>query len=437
MSWLSSEVPEETSGDDRQEMNTRETQPGVTLSTATSVTSMQQLIGPIQAVHAGFTVHNALSVQPAQPHTPLNVPASLSGSSREQVSLIHTAQPQLPITVPATIPGSSQQNTVLPAVHPQHPLPGSWECHRFSQQQCSPSAYPGFSQQQALLTSPQPQPITTVASAPQHLFYQLTKGSTGSRPAYSYFTSTHEQPPQPGHQELFFLHNQLSLQGTSTIQPLNLTTRTPKQQKPVTPCGLQETNTCTQKFWHNPGLPYNPQDVQAQHQYGMSSTDPPRYPVTTETYNRPQQLGQSNIGHPVACQHQSVNPENSGLQYQYSSAMLHQKPQSYYHGASSELCHNTTPMVPSNTSFPSAGGSYHNTPELHQTFLSLYQDQENSGQQGYVQTGEQNPTSLVQPSTILPSTETGFTGTPQSHLIRASSVSLQQGQLYVLSCYKK
>ena len=428
MSWPWSEVPEETSGDPRQGMNTRETQPGVTLSTATSVTSsqtyMQQLQGPVQAVHAGFTVHNALSVQPAQPQTPFNVPASLTGSSREQALLVPQPQPQLPITVPETVPGPSQQHIVLPPVHHHHPLPGPWECHRFSQQQASPAAFPGFSQQQALLPSSQPQPITTVASAPQHLSYQLTAGSIGSRPPFSSYTSTHQQPSQPGHQDQFSVFDQPSLQ--EALQPLNLTTQTPKQQKTITPCGLQGTNT--QKFWHSPRLPYQSQNVQSQPQYGMPSTDLHRFRFTTETYTRPQQLGQSNICHPVACQHQSVNPQNSGPQYQHSSAMLSHRTQSYYHSALGELYHKTTPVVPSNTGFPTAEANYHNTPELSQTSLNLYQDQENLGQHRYVQTGEQNPTSLVQPSTVLPSRETGFTGASETHLTRPSSVLLQQGQ---------
>ena len=428
MSWRWSEIPEGASGNPRQGMYTRETQPGVTLSTVTSVTSsqtyMQQLQGPVQVVHAGFTVHNALSVQPAQPQTPFNVPASLTGSRHEQVSLVPPAQPQLPVTVPATVPGPSHQHTVLPPVYHQHPLPCSWECHGVSQQQHFQAVFPGFSQQQALLTSAQPQPQTTVASAPQHLSNQLTQGSTGSRPAYSSYTSTHQQPPQPGHQDQFSVFDQPSLQ--EALQPLNLTT--PKQQQTVTPYGLQGTNT--QKFRHSLGLPYQPQNVQSQPQYGMSSTDPPRYPVTAATYTRPQQLGHSKIRHPVACQHQSVNPEYSGFRYQHSSAMLPQKPQSYYHGASGESYHKPTPMVPpSNTGFPSAKANYHNMPELHQTPLPLYQDQESSGRLRSVQTGEQNPTSLVQPSTILPSGETGFIAPPESHLIRASSVSLQQGQL--------
>ena len=402
MSWPWSEVPEETSGDPRQGMNTRETEPGVTLSTATSVTSsqryMQQLQGPVQAVHAGFIVHNALSVPPAQPQTPFNVPASLTGSSH--------------------------QRTVLPPVQPQHLLPGPWESHRFSYQQRSSAVFPSFNQQQALLTSAQPQPITTVASIPQHLSYQLTQGFTGARPVYSSYTSTHEQPAQPGHQDQFSVFDQPSLQGT--LQPLNLTTQTPKQQKTVTPSGLQGTNT--QKFWHSPRLPYQPQNVESQPQYGMSSTDPPRYPVTTETYTRPQQLGQSNIGHPVVCQHQSVNPKYSGLRYQHSSAMLPQRTQSCYHSASGESYHKTTPMVPSNTGFPSAGANYHNTPELSQTSLNLYQDQENLGQHRYVQIGEQNPTSLVQPSRVLASRSSSLAGPAESHQTHQSSISLQQGQ---------
>ena len=429
MSWPWSEVPEETSGDDRQEMNTRETQPGVTLSTATSVTSsqtyMQQLQGPAQAVHTGFSILHASSTPPAQPQTPFNVPASLTGSSLEQVSLIlPQPQPQLPITVPATVPGFSHQQTVFPSVYHPHSVPSSWECHGFSQQQHFPAVFPGFSQQQALLTSPQPQPITTVASVPQLLSYQLTPGLTGSGSPSSSYTSTHEQPPQPGHQDQFSIFDQPSLQGT--LQPINLTTQTPKQQKTVTPSGLQGTNT--QKFWHSPRLPYQSQNVQSQPQYGMPSTDLHRFRFTTETYTRPQQLGQSNIRHPVACQHQSVNPQNSGPQYQHSSAMLPHRTQSYYHGASGELYHKTTPVVPSNTGFPTAEANYHNTPELSQTSLNLYQDQESSGQHRYVHTGEHNPTSLVQPSRVLASRGSSLAGPAESHQTHQSSVSLQQGQ---------